>query len=148
MHWNPSKQKLIADLDPKLNIVVHHVLLRWMVTSGFRVTKIHRALLFDQKTYLKTFIDTFVSKHSQAKSKVEKEMYELILNSSFGKMCESVQNRSRCDVVTCPTECARIVANSKFTTFTVIDSNMVVLPRKKINVVLNKNIAGRGGVQY
>ena len=74
MHWISSKQKLIADLDPKQNIVVHHLLLRWMVSNGFKVRKIHRALQFDQKPYLKAFIDTFVSKRSQAKSKVEKNV--------------------------------------------------------------------------
>jgi hypothetical protein len=26
MHWTPSKQMLIADLEPKRNIVVHHIL--------------------------------------------------------------------------------------------------------------------------
>ena len=29
--------------------------------------------------------------------KVEKEIFKLILNSAFGKMCESLLNRSRCD---------------------------------------------------
>ena len=131
MHWTPSKQKLIAELDPKQNIVVHHVLLRWMVSNSFRVKKIHRALQFNQKPYLKMFTDTFVSKRSDAKSKVEKEMYKLILNLAFGKMCEDVRNRSRCVVVTCHKECARIIADPNFTTFTSIESNMVLLHLKK-----------------
>jgi hypothetical protein len=119
-----------------------------MVTNFFRVTEIHRALQFHQKPYLKMFIDTFVSKCSKSKSKVQKEMYKLILNLAFEKMCESVQNRSRCDVVTCPKECARIFADPNFTTFTTIDPNVVLLYRKKRNVLLNKDIGGGGGVQY
>jgi hypothetical protein len=142
MHWTPSKQILIANPDAKQNIVVHLVLLRWMVANCFRVTKMHRALQFDQKTYLKALIDTFVSKRSQAKTKVEKEIYNLILISAFGKMSESVRNMSRFDNVPSPIECARIVEDPNFTTFTVIDSNLVLLHRKKRNVVLNKNIAG------
>jgi hypothetical protein len=135
MHWTPSKQKLIADLDPKENIVVHPVLLRWMVNNGFKITKIHRVLQFHKKPYLKTFIDTFVDKRSRANSKVEKEMYKLILNSAFGKMCESVRNRSRCDVKTAPQECARIIADPNFTSLTSIETSMVLLHRKKRNVV-------------
>jgi len=69
MHWKPSKQKFIVDFHPKQNIVVHQVLLRWMLANGFRVTKIHRTLQFDQKSYMKKFIDTFVSKHSEVKIK-------------------------------------------------------------------------------
>ena len=146
MHWTPSKQKLIADLDPKQNIVVHHVLLHWIVNNGFKIKKIHRVLQFRQKPYLKTFIDTFVDKPSRAKSKVEKEMYMLILNSAFRKMSESVRNRSRCDVVTDPQECARIIADPNFMSFTSIEASMVLLHRKKRNVVLNKNIAGGSSV--
>jgi hypothetical protein len=64
MHWRPSETKLIAELELKRNIVVHHVLLRWMLVKGFNVTKVHRALQFDQKPYIKTFVDTFVNKLS------------------------------------------------------------------------------------
>ena len=121
----------MAGLDPKQNIVVHHVLLRWMVAKGFRVTKTHRAKQFDQKPYMTTFIDNVVRKHSEAKTKVEKETCKLILNSAFFKMCESVRNRSVCDVVTNPEEFDRTIADPNFTSLTIVDSNMVLLHRKK-----------------
>jgi hypothetical protein len=117
-----------------------------MVSNGFKITKIHGVLRFNQKPYLKTFIDTFVDKRCRTNSKVEMEMYKLILNSAFGKMCEGVRNRSRCDVVTDPQECARIIADPNFTSFTSIETSMVLLHRKKRNVVLNKNIAGGSSV--
>ena len=53
---------------------------------------------------MNTLIDTFVNKQSEAIMKVEKEIYKIMLNSALGKMCESVRNRSRCDV-TNPKEC-------------------------------------------
>ena len=83
MHWTPSKQKLISDLHSKLNMIIHNVLLRWMVSKAFRVSgkpwiqsfqgKIHRAIQFDQKAQTKTFIDTFVNGHSEAKWRVKKK---------------------------------------------------------------------------
>ena len=73
-------------------------------------------------------------------------MYKLILNLAFGKMCESVRNRSQCDVVTDPLECARIIADPNFTSFTSIETGMVLLHRRKRNVVLNKNRAGGSSV--
>ena len=102
-----------------------------MVANGFRVTKIHRAVQFNQKPYMRTFIDTFVIKRSEAETKVEKEIFKLILNSALGKMRESVRNRSRCDAVTDPKECAQIVADPNFTSFTIIDFNIALLQRKK-----------------
>ena len=47
---------------------------------------------------MKKFIDTFFSKHSEAKAKVENEIFKLVLNSAFGKMCEGLCNRIRCDL--------------------------------------------------
>ena len=96
MDWTPSKQKHTVDLDPKGYIVVHQVPLQWMLADGFKVTKIHRTLQVNQKPYMKTFIDTFVSKRSEAK-KIQKEIFKIILNSAFGKICESVCHRSRCE---------------------------------------------------
>jgi len=98
-------KEVIADLDPKQFIVSLHVPLWWIVANGFMVTRIHRVVQFDQKpyylcatTYLiinhKTFIETFVSKCSEVKTKDEKEIYKLILNSAFGKMCKIVRDRN------------------------------------------------------
>ena len=106
MQWTPSKQKLIANLHPKRNICVHHVLLRWMLVNGFKVPKIHKALQFNQNPYMKTFIDTFFSDQYEAKTNVEKEIFKLILSSAFGNMCKNVRHRSRYDVVTDPKEYA------------------------------------------
>jgi len=41
------------------------------MAKGFRVTKIQRTLQFDQKAYMKKFIDNFVIKRSEDKAKAE-----------------------------------------------------------------------------
>ena len=86
-----------------------------MLANGFSVTKIQRPLQLDQKPYMMTFIDTFVSKLSKTKTKLEKEISKLIFDSAFRTMCESMCHRSRCDIVTDPKECARIFADPNFT---------------------------------
>ena len=100
MILTPSKQRLTPNLHPKQNIVVRQVILRWMLMNGLRVTKMHRALQFDQKPYMKTFIGTSVSEVSEARTKVEKLIIKVILNPAFGKIGQNVFHRSRCDVVT------------------------------------------------
>ena len=76
MHWIPLKQKLIADLHLKQNIVVRHILLRptHMLADSFKVQRVPQ---FDQKPCRKTCIDTLASKRSEAKMKVEKEIFKL-----------------------------------------------------------------------
>ena len=56
-------------------------------------------------------------------------------------MCESVRNKSCCNVVSDPRECAPTVADSNFTSFTIIGSKLVLLHGKKRKVILNTNFA-------
>ena len=112
-----------------------------MLANGFKIAKIHRALQFDQKPYMKTFIDIFVRQASEAKTKVEEEIFKLILNSICGRICENVCLRSRCDFLTDQTENSRIIANPNFTSFVIIHSNMFLLHREKRKMLLNKKIA-------
>ena len=90
VHWTPSEQKVIAELHPKENTVLDHVLLRCMLTNGFKGTNIHRARQFELKSCLEMFINTFLSKRLEAKTS-RSEIFKLILKSGFGKMCESAQ---------------------------------------------------------
>ena len=131
MHWTPLIQKLVADHHPKQNIVVHHVLLKWMLANGFKIKKVHRAPQFNEKPYMKKFVNTFLSKHSEAKKKTEKETFIFILNSAFNEMYVSERCRSHCDIVTNPKEYARIITDVNIKSLTIIDSNMVLLHRRK-----------------
>ena len=78
MYLTASKQKFIANFDLKQIIVVYYVLLEWMLANALSITKIFKALQFLQKSYMKTFMDTLVSKRSKAKVKAKKEIYKLV----------------------------------------------------------------------
>ena len=71
MLWTPPN-KSYCQPHPEKNIVVHHVLLRWMLDNDLKVIKIQSVLQFDQKPSMKAFINSFISKRSKAKTKVEK----------------------------------------------------------------------------
>jgi len=73
-------------------------------------------------------VETLVKKRSKPKTKVNKEIYKVISNSAFGKVCESVCIGT---VVTNPEKCARIIANPNYTSFTIISSDMVALNKEK-----------------
>jgi len=101
--------------------------LGWMLANGF--TKILESPQIDQKPYMKFFINTFVSKRSEAKTKIKKDIFNRILNLAFGKICKSLRNRSRCEM--CPNEIARIIADLNFKSFTIMDYNMSYYIEKK-----------------
>ena len=55
--YNAADKKLILDLLPKKNYKVYYKNLEYYLILGVKVTKVHRILKFDEKPFLKEYID-------------------------------------------------------------------------------------------
>ena len=55
--YNSTDKKLILDLLPKKNYKVYYKNLEYYLKLGLKVTKILRILTFDEKPFLKEYID-------------------------------------------------------------------------------------------
>jgi hypothetical protein len=86
-HYNG---KLVATLFPKKNYKVHMAYLRWAISMGYRVTKIHRGIIFEQKPVFKDYINYLVNERKKyLKGTFLNEFYKIFANSLFGKTCEN-----------------------------------------------------------
>ena len=55
--YNEKDKKLILDLPPKKMYKVYYKNLEYYIKLGIKITKIHRILTFDEKLFLKGYID-------------------------------------------------------------------------------------------
>src|SRR6218665_3295821 len=104
-----------------------------------RVTKIHKALKFQQAAWMKPCIEKNTALRAEAKSDFEKDFYKLKNAAVFGNTMENVRNRIRIDLVK-PWEeedtLRRLTADPAFQTRRIFGDNRVDIHSTKREAML------------
>jgi hypothetical protein len=82
-------RKLVPDLKPRVNYVVHYRVLAYALKLGIRLTKVHRVLEFTQRAWMEPYITANTKRRALATSKFEKDFWKLASN------CGSINGRRR-----------------------------------------------------
>lgn len=135
--------KLLLTLYDKSNYVIHHAMLKWVLMHGLKLKKIHRVLQFDERPWLKPYIDLNTALRTRATNEFEKNLYKLMSNAVYGKCMENVRNR-----VTIKLKsqwdgrygAANLIANPNVKKVTVFDDSLVAIEMHTTEVKLFKPI--------
>ena len=82
--------KLVCDIYDKSKYVVHIRRLKQALNNGLILKKVHKVIQFNQKAWLKEYIDMKTELRKQAKNDFDKDFFKLINYSAFGKTMENV----------------------------------------------------------
>jgi hypothetical protein len=85
-------EKLMLTLYPKSYYILHYQNLLLYQELGLRAT-IHRVLRFNQKPWLREYVNMNAMKRKSATNEFEKKFYKLMVNALFGKTIENVRKR-------------------------------------------------------
>ena len=105
--------KLICNLNDK-NYDVHVRTLKQALNHELNPEKIHRAIKFNQKEWLLTYIDLNTELQRNAKNNFEKIFDNLMNNSVFGKTMENVQKSRNIELVNNDLRKKYLVSEPKF----------------------------------
>ena len=137
--YNEKDKKLILDLLPKKNYKVYYKNLEYYIKLGLKVTKVHKILTFDEKPFLKEYIDLNTELRKQSKNDLEKDLFKLMNNAIFGKSMENVLNRSNIKLINNnPEKLLKLIKQPNFQNAYQISNRLALVESKPIKTVFNK----------
>ena len=133
-------KKLVPNLHDKKKYVVHHVNLKLYLRLGLKLTKIHRGITFEEKDFMKSYIDLNTELRKRGTTDFEKDFFKLMNNSVFGKTVENVRNRINVKLVINEKACNKLAKKSNFKSANIFHENLIAVHMKKTTVRFDKPI--------
>ena len=133
-----SVHKLIPTLSKKEKYVLHYRNLKLYSELGLKITKVHRALEFNQSPWLKQYIDFNTQKRTNAKNSFEKDFFKLMNNSVFGKTMENIRKRVDVRLVTDEKKLLKITSKPTYVSSKIFNENLVAVHKIKETLTLNR----------
>ena len=106
-------------------------MLKQALDHGLKLRKVHRVIEFEQKAWLKEYIDVNTELRKKATNDFEKDFFKLMNNAVFGKTMENVKTDKKRN---------KLVSEPNFHTMKLIDNNLAIIKMRKVKVKMNKPI--------
>ena len=97
-----------------------------------RLKKLHRVNQFNQKAWLKLYIDVNTELRKEAKNDFEKDFFKLMNNSVFRKAIENVRNYWDIKLVATGKRRKRLVSEPNYHTHKILSEHLMATEIKKI----------------
>ena len=141
--WQECLKKTNIELELLTNrkkYVIHVNSLKQVLNHGLKLKKIHRVIEFNQKEWLKPYIDMNNELRKAAKNDFEKDLFKLMNNSVFGKAMENIRKHRDIKLVTTDKKRSKLVSEPNYHTINLISENLLITETKKTKVKMNKPI--------
>ena len=85
--------KLIPNLMPRKNYVVHYRNLKYYLLKGLILKKVHRILEFKQNNWVKPYIDFNTQRRKETNNEADKTLFKLLNSAAYDKTMENMTKR-------------------------------------------------------
>ena len=133
-------RKLISNLSDKANYVIHYRNLQSYLSLRMKLTKIHRVLKYKQSDWMKVYIDFNTEKIKNAANSFEKNFFELMVNSVYGKTMENLRKRISVRIVNNDRDPLKYTSEPTFISPKIFDKYFAAIHKIKPVLTLKKPI--------
>ena len=132
--------KLVCNLYDKRNYIVYIRALKQALMYGLKLKKVQKVLGFNQKAWLKPYIEMNTELVKKAKNDFEKDFFKLMNNAVFGKPMENVRKHRGIKLVATNKGKNQLVSEPNYHTIKWFSENLVAIEMRKTKVKMNKPI--------
>ena len=134
-------KRLVCDIiKDKEKYVIHIRALKQALNHGLILKRVHRVIQFNQRAWLKPYIDMKTNLRKEAKTEFEKDFFKLMNNSVFGKTTEIVRNYRDIKLETTDKRRKRLVSEPNYYASKIFLEHLMAIEMKKTKVKMNKPI--------
>ena len=133
-------KELVCNLKNKKKYVVHVKSLKQALNHRLKLKKVHRIIKFNQKAWLKPYIDMNTELRKLAKDDFEKDLFKLMNNAVFGKKMENIKKHRDIKLVTTNKKRSKLVSEPNYHTINYISEDLSIIEMNKTKVKMNKPI--------
>ena len=133
-------KKLVCDLHNKKKYVVHIKSLKQALNHGLKLKKVHGIIEFNQKAWLKPYIDMNTELRKLVKDDFEKDLFKLMNNAVFGKTMENIRKHRDIKLVTTDKKINKLVSEPNYHTMSYISEDSSIIEMNKTKCKMNKPI--------
>ena len=118
--------------------VIHIRASKQALNHGLKLKKVHKVIQFNQKPWLKPYIDMNTKYRKEAKNQFEKDFFKLMNNSVFGKTMENIRNHRDIKLVTSDKRRKRLVSKSNYLSHKNFSEHLMAIEMKKRKLKMTK----------
>ena len=133
-------KKLLCTLYGKKKYIIHHETLKLYMSLGMEIGKIHRIIRFEEREWMKKYIDLNTELRTKADNDFEKDFFKLMNNSVYGKTMENIRKRVDVRVVNSEEKGKMLAKKSNFKHCTIFSENLCAIEMRKTEVYFNKPV--------
>ena len=133
-------KKLVCNIHNKENYVENIRALKQPLNHGLIPKKVHKVIQFNQKAWLKPYIDMNTKLRAEEKNDFEKDFFKLMNNAVFGKTMKNVRKHRDIKLVRTDKRRNQLAPEPNYDTTKYFSKNLIAIEMKKTKVKMNKPV--------
>ena len=123
--------KLIPSLMPKNNYVVHYRNLKFYLSNKLILKKVHKILEFQQRDWMKSYIDFNTQRRKEATNEADKTLFKLFNNAVYDKTMENMRKRIKIRIIKNKKDFIKYASRPTYINHNIFGKRLVTIHEKK-----------------